>query len=304
MDFIKKFTSKYKIEIWIFTIALVVRLLLLWVNVHSSGSVDATIHGQDGYYDIAKNVFNGNGFSWDGIHPSPFHVPIYPGFLALSLFLFNSFAPVAFFQLILGAFIPILVLRLAQKFTPSRKIALISAWIIALEPNFIYHSFIFYTETVFIFLFLVFLLVFIKYFEIKTLKWLCISAVLLGLSALTKTSAQYMPVFLVPLAWWLLRKDLPWRTLTRNSVIFIALFMAVLSPWLYRNHKTFGTAGMTVIPTYNLYTCIVPSVLATANNTTFAIEFQKFINDRKIDIGSALDFRSEATSRKRRWISF
>lgn len=294
---------KYRMTagVWIFLVALIARLLLLWANVHANHSFDLAIHGQDGYYDIAKNMYTGHGFSWDGVHPSPFQVPLYPAFLSASLFLFGNFAPIVFLQIIIASFIPVLAMKLSLRFSSSRKIALAAAWIIALEPNFIFFSFIFYTETLFIFLLLIFLLVFISYLSEGKyqahIKPLCWSAIILGIAALTKTAAQFLPVLLVPLMWWLLCKKLSPKKLFLHGVMFMAIFMAVLSPWLYRNHRVFGVAGMTVIPTYNLYTCIVPSVLALSNHTSFASEYSNFVGN--LDIGSTLDFKSESQFRNK-----
>ena len=168
--------------------------------------------------------------------------------------------------------------KLSLKLISSEKIALFVGVVLALEPNFMLFSSIFFTETLFIFLFLLFILSFISYLEKGSTKLLVLSSFLLGISALTKTVVQFFPLFLVPLAWWFLRKHIPLKKLILHTFLFVSIFLLVLSPWLYRNYKVFGTPGMTIMPSFNLYFTFVPSVLALHNNTSFSSESHALIN--------------------------
>ena len=252
-------------------------MILFFVYVHANeGNIDGTIHGQDGYYELGKSLIAGKGFSWDGVLPSPFHVPLFPLFLAVSLFLSGSLLPALGLQMILGAIVPVLGRRISLKLISSEKIGFWIGLTLALEPNFILHSFIFYSETLFLFLFSLFILSFISYLEKKDVKILCLSAFLLGISVLTKTVVQFLPILLIPLMWWFLRKDYTTKKIAIHSALFVAIFILAISPWFYRNYRTFDTISTTVMPTYNLYSCFVPSVLAIANRTSFAEEQKNF----------------------------
>ena len=116
----ESFLKKYKVEIFIFSLALIVRGGLFLINLYTNGgNLEATIHGQDGYYDVAKSLVNGDGFSaWKQL-PTPFHVPLYPLFLASFLFLFGSFAPAAIAQVLISSSIPLLGRKIALKIFPS-----------------------------------------------------------------------------------------------------------------------------------------------------------------------------------------
>ncbi len=281
----KNFFFRHRSLIVIFAIALVARIILLLVNLHAAGGdFELAIHGDDGYYEVSKNLVEGKGFSMDGVIESPIHVPIYPYFLAALLYISKSYVFTIGVQIFLGAFIPVFATILVRKIFGKGKIALITGLILAVEPYFLLFSTIFYTETLFIFFFLLFILAFLKYLEKGEMKILLLATSLLAISSLIKTTVQFLPVFIVPFMFWALRSTLPWKKVLLHSAVLVAGFMLILSPWLYRSYRVFGTPGMTVMPTYNLYTCFVPSVLAIANKTSFAEEQKKFIADRNISM--------------------
>lgn len=261
------------------------RTILFFINLHAAqGDFETTVHGQDWYFEVGKNIAAGHGFSIDGHSPSPVQVPLYPLFLAASLALFGSYKFAAAVQVILGSLIPVLGRRLSLKLIPSEKIGLWVGLALALEPNLVLLSSVFFSETLFILVFLWFTLSFVVYLEKSNLKSLALSSFLLGVSTLIRTVTQFLPVLLIPLSWWLLRRRLPPKALAFHAALSILIFLAVLSPWLYRNYKVFGYPGMTIMPSLNLYATFVPSVLVVENGTSFAAEQKAFINDRGVDL--------------------
>lgn len=279
---------------------MIARIFLLCVNLDAGGNnFENTIRGADGYFEVSQNLYAGNGFSMDGVSPSPIHVPFYPFFLTLSLFLFGNYIFAVVMQIIIGAFIPLLAMRLSFKLLYSRGIAVFAGFFIALEPNFILFSFIFFTETLFIFFFLLALLVFIRYLERGQVSWLLLSAALLGGASLIKTVTQFFPLFLLPIMWYFSRKRLAYKTFFAHSVVFLGFFAIILSPWVYRNYHEFGAPGMTIMPSLNLYATLVPSVLAVEQGIGFEEARTRFINDRQVDVSkltlvTAPEFNKEA----------
>ncbi|MFA6095716.1 MAG: glycosyltransferase family 39 protein, partial [Candidatus Paceibacterota bacterium] len=247
---LRDFLKKHKVEILIFALALLARLVLFFVNAHAADwDFDKSIHGQDGYYEVARNIDEGKGFSIDGTRPSPIHVPVFPYFLASSLFLFDSLIPAALLLIVIGSAVPILGRRLALKLVGSQRISLFVGVALALEPSFLLFSTIFYTEILFIFIFLSFILVFIEYIERKTSLLAFVSGAVLGIAALTKVAVEFLPILLIPFAWLSLRKSLSGRDLAKHAALFLLAFFAVLSPWMIRNDRVFGAPGLTVLPT-------------------------------------------------------
>ncbi|MEK7607796.1 MAG: glycosyltransferase family 2 protein [Patescibacteria group bacterium] len=264
---------------YIFLLAIIVRLALFFFNLNGAdGNLITIIHGQDGYFDLSRNLFFGNGFS---INPEPpyfeysYGVPGYPYFLYFLLWLSGgSYAFTIAVQMILGAFIPVIGMHLTHLLVPFRRAPLIVGILLALAPYQILFSFIFYTETIFTFLFGIFLILFFKFLEHLSLRLAVWSSMFLALSALTRPVVQYY-VILVPLFMlWHFRKGIT-KNLVKKIALFVALFFLVLSPWLYRNHRTFNMIALSGQMPFNLYQVLLPSVLSMANGTSFVLEQQK-----------------------------
>jgi 4-amino-4-deoxy-L-arabinose transferase-like glycosyltransferase len=277
----KDFLVKYRVYVIIFGIALLVRAILFFINFsHSNYNLVDTIHGDDGYYEISQGLLHGHGFTGD-IHepflPNPLRTPLYIYFISGILFLTKSYWVVIILQILIGSCIPLLGYHIAYTLYPSRRRACIVGVMLALEPYLVLFSSIFYTETLFIFLFLLFICVFLRYLTEGSLRMLVWSSVIFGLATLTKTTVEYLPIALSILILWSFRKKFSPGKLVVHACIFSALFLAILSPWFYRNYVEFGTVGMTAQPAYNLYVYLVPSVLSLEKGTNFNDEVKKLV---------------------------
>lgn len=283
------FIRKHKIDLIIFGIALVARVFLFGINFHAEHwNLLNTIHGDDGYYEISRNFAAGHGFTGEDnppYHPNPLRTPVYILFIAGILWLTKSYWVVIILQMIIGALIPVLGRHIALKLLHSEKIALSVGILTSFEPYLVLFSSIFYTETLFIFLFLIFILVFLSYLENANSHLFFLSSFILGIATLTKTTVQYLPILLVPLFVWHFWNKISRREIFYSTAVFIFIFLVTLSPWLYRNYREFGVVGMTAQPAFNAYVYLVPSVLAFERGTNFTVEYKSFIIDRGIEVG-------------------
>lgn len=270
MDFLRR----HRVALLIFSLALIARVFLLYVNLGAAGgSLLDVIHGDDGYYELSQGIMEGKG-----LEENPLRTPLYPGFIAFLLFVSGSYSVVIGVQIIVGALIPVLGRQVALRITGIPMIGLVVGLVLAFDPYFSLFSSIFYTETLFIFLFLAFILLFLSYVEAPRWRTLALSALVLGVATLTKPTAQYLPVFITPFLLWHLRGIFTVRRRVIHAALFIGIFLLVLSPWLYRNYRVFGAVGMTAQPAYNLYVYLVPSVLALERGSTFAEELEKNVS--------------------------
>lgn len=274
--------KKYKIEIAIFFLAVLVRLVFFFVCLSANGGdVITTVRGQDWYFEISRNLVLGNGFSaatTPPFVPYSYGVPLYPYFLFFLLWLTGSYAAVAMIQLLLGAFISLLGMKLARFIVPEstefKSVPVAVGILLALAPYQILHSFIFFTETVFTLLFGLFLLEFFAFLKTPSTKLAGLSGVFLGLSALTKQTVQYVPVLVIIFVLWRFRGV--WRKeLFIKLGCFLAMFFIILSPWLYRNYKTFHTASLGSGVSFNVFYTLLPSVLAIDHHSSFKEEQTK-----------------------------
>lgn len=285
MDFLKK----YRIEIFIFLLALVARLVFFFICLHANGgNIEMTVHGQDGYFEISKNLLLGHGFS---INPNPpyypysYGVPLYSYFLFLLLSLTGSYFVVGMVQLVLGAIIPILGVYVTRLVLSSHdRTPSIVGILLALSPYQILFSFIFYTETVFSILFGMFLILFLKFLKNPLTHYAILSGIFLGLATLTKATVQYVFLVAIVFSFWHFRKELTKDILLKLGY-FLVIFALVLSPWFYRNYTILNTFSLSTQMPFNLYGGLLPSVMAIENGTSFASEQKKILDVHPLNLG-------------------
>ena len=96
------FINKHKIELIVFAIALILRVILFMINFHiQQGNLVNTIHGDDGYYEISQGLINGHGFTGSTIEPftpNSLRPPVWPFIIALLVWVFGTYWAVLIFQ--------------------------------------------------------------------------------------------------------------------------------------------------------------------------------------------------------------
>lgn len=257
-------TKTAKAAFFVFILALLARALFFAAEYRTNNyNLEQTIHGGDAYFEITQNLIAGHGFSADDAppyKPHPLRTPGYPYLLAGLLWAFNSYWLILVLQLCVGSLSCVLALFIAQKLTQSLKVGIAAGVFLALEPYHVLFSGLFFTETIFVFLFLSFVVLFLRYLEKPTLLLLCMSAAVLGVATLTKTTPQFVPFIVIPLILWHLRHNL--KAAFLHASVFGFIFLALLTPWLYRNYHAFGVVGMSAQPAFNLIVYLAPSVIA------------------------------------------
>ncbi|MDD5431280.1 MAG: glycosyltransferase family 39 protein [Candidatus Pacebacteria bacterium] len=295
------FIKKHKTEIILFAAAFAVRIVLFLISLKNAGWDFWTISGgADGYADIAKNIAAGNGYSMSAsapFLPDSMRLPLYPLILA-AFFFFKAHLAAAIFQIAAGSFIPIIGYKIASKIISQKNIAFAASLALAVEPFMAELSYVFMTETLFILLFLLAVLFIIDYFENQKLKWLASSGLLLGLATLVRPTAQYLPVLIIALIFWIYRKSLN-KKIIIQSAVFLAIFLAVLSPWIFRNYKTFGAAALSSQSAFNLYGYLAPSTIALETGQNFqSVKNDLFKNlnltTENLDLSNASRFKKES----------
>ena len=290
----------------IFVLGAVVRCLILFIGLEAGGERFILNYGDAaGYTRLAQNMFLGHGFSMS--RESPFipdgtRTPIYPGFLASSLFLSGNFWLAIAFQIVLGSLIPILAYFLLQKLKFIHPIPLGVAIFFSIEPFFAAHGVFLLSEVIFISIFLLTCIFYFKsiYASDIVWKWIVLAAFFTGLSALTRPIGFYL-IFIFAAGIFLFQFK-QWRKSLLAAAIFSLVGFATISPWLYRNWQVFGSATLSSIDSINLYLQQGGSVLANYNNTTLDIEKKKLWDELKSD---GLDYKNIGDAKeikKRAWV--
>ena len=290
--------KRHRIEAGIFLLAFALRFALLGINMYFVPTdIEGVVYKHDGYYEIGRNLLEGHGFSRalrPPFTPDPLRTPLYPLFIAAILGLFPTFWAMALFQILVGSIIPVLGMSIARRILPSTRGTTLVGILLAVEPLSVLYSFVFYTETLFILLFFLFLLSFFDYLERGGHWRIAGAALLLGLATLVKPTVQYVPICAALLLAWRGWREHSQRVAV-HVVVLLVVFVATISPWLYRNYRTFGVVGLTAQPAFNLYRYLVPTVLAIEHGTTFRREQEELAkrdatSENDIDLSSSPRF--------------
>jgi 4-amino-4-deoxy-L-arabinose transferase-like glycosyltransferase len=273
-----KFFKAHKVMWGIFLLAFVLRVAYACLSIHFNGDLIDSIRGADGFFALSENIQAGNGYTIDAEPPfmiNSVRPPVMPYLLAGAHALFQSWSFVLVLYIALGSLVPLLGMLLAGYITERKKIHLWVGILLAIEPVSILFSTMFYSETLFTVFFLSSIIFFFRYLRSNAWSDVLISSALLGIAVLTKPVVQYLPIVLVAALLWHHRKSIP--VALKRGAVFALVFLAVISPWVYRNYSLFGVAGISSQSSVNLYSVLVPSVLALEKHTDWGTQFKAIL---------------------------
>jgi len=277
----------------IFTVAIIVRLLFCVTGYVTEGPrYFMTYSDSHGYLTIATNLVERRGFSMSEIapfEPDSIRIPGYPYFLAFSLLLFGNPWLAILIQILLGAFTPLLLYEVLRRFQFTKRVALIVAGIIAIEPLQAAFSVFLTSESIFIFLFLGSLLLMLEYLPKRSVALLFGSAVLWGLATIVRPIALYTLLLFALFILW----HGGWRTAKAwsHAGAYLLIGFIVLAPWMTRNLLYFNSFQLSAVPYYNMYVWHGGSVRAMHKGTAFDKEreaLETVLIERGFDVTSSL----------------
>lgn len=298
-----------KADFFIFGIALLLRLVALLLSAHATGLQHA-----DGYYEIANNLVNGNGYSYASVAPyflDSSRTPGLPILLAPFMLMPNGAWVFVVLQVFIGSLIPVLSRRLLRMALPS-KLATGAAVALALDPAGILLSIKILSETMFTFFFLLFF-----YILQRLVTAICKDAsanslyqavatagLMLGLATLCRPSTLYLPLITLP---FLFLKRMRTKQGMTMALTFIVTFLLCVAPWSLRNLRVYGVGSFSSIKETVLYVELAPSVLAVQNHvdlktaTPAFYASQGFKEQPSISTADAPQFRKAAIAAIKRY---
>jgi len=250
------------------------------------GSVLDVVRVDDGYFELTQNVLAGNGFSWSSeapYAPNPMRTPGYVYVLA-GLISIAGITGAALIQLAVSSLIPVFGMHIAHGLTKSRKASILTGVILATGPAIAFLSFQFYADTLFLLLFLPWLLLTLYYAKKPNLQTLVVSAVILGLAILVRPVAQYVPLLIAPCIMWQFGR-IEWKRGVIHVSIYFIIIGAILTPWVIRNVTVFDSPVLSAQSSFVLYTNLAPAVLSVADGKSFSevrdsfLTFEEFKGD-------------------------
>ncbi len=208
------------------------------------------------YDRIAVNLISGNGFKEDASKTFKFDTAIvragpgYEFFLAGIYEVFdNRYEAVWIVQAILHALSALLLFVICCRLFSANgeTVGLITAGIFGLHPDLIEISAMLMTETVYLFLIILAVYIFVRSFEkSKSLILAAFLGLTIGFAILTR-----LPVALfIPVIIWMYAKSKSYR----SAAVFLGAMIVILAPWTIRNYLIFHQfIPTTLIGSYNVW---------------------------------------------------
>jgi 4-amino-4-deoxy-L-arabinose transferase-like glycosyltransferase len=239
--------SPKKVTVFIFVLAVIVRLLHALTVTHSPLITDAKE-----YDTLGVQLSEGKGYVNSSGEPTAYRPPVYPLFLAAIYSITgHNLTWVRFAQALLGAGICLLTYLIATIIF-NNKIAVLSGVISIFYPPLIFSTSQILTETLFTFLLLLGIFVIIK---TRTYTTLTITGIIFGLALLTR---PFLLFFIPFLLYWIMLNS-KYNTLKSITVLCIGLSL-ILIPWTVRNYLKLDSfipfANVGGLTLYNSY--VVP----------------------------------------------
>jgi len=197
--------------------------------------------GTTEYRAIAENLVRGNGFVMEaGGPPMLWRPPLYIFLLAGIYPLFGvRYVPVLFVQILLNSLTCCLAYILSKDIF-DRQVGLLTAFLLALHPLFLYNSARVMTEVLFTFLLVVSTLSILWFAKTLQGRYAILCGIFVGLTTLCRSSWQYFPLFLVPVLGLLHKKRHGAALVLKKSWIVVAGMVLMVAPWTIRNYVASG----------------------------------------------------------------
>lgn len=272
--------KKYKIDIIIFLVALLLRLVIFNITAHNRNDYEG--FKSDGYYEIAVNMVERQAFAYLFISPPILEsnrTPGLPFIISLFIYFFNSIFSFVILQIAISSLIPVISRRLVLAVDIPAIFANLIGFFMAVEVLGISLSIQIVTETFFTF----FLLLAI-FFQVKLLRKISLGRVffaenkpyglvilsgfLLGLATLFRPTSIYIPL-LMAIVWIIYGYKAKIKNFLKYALVFLLASYLILIPWFYRNYKVFNVVGYSSIKEQVLYSSLIPSIMAIKNHQSY-----------------------------------
>lgn len=230
----------------LFSFSLMIRLMVFYAYLSKNNNywqIDSSA-----YKAIATQISQGNGIIKEDGKPNFHRLPMYPLFLAIHYYLFGpNDKKVLLTQIFIASLIPILIFILALILFPNQiGLAKITSTFASINLGFILYSSFLMTESLFIFLFLAFCILFFK--NLKTTNKfmpMFIAGMILGLASLTRPVGQFLIIGSILIIF--LTQDYIKSKLKKALLLFLG-WTIIVSPWLIRNYIMLGHMFFHTLP--------------------------------------------------------
>ncbi len=260
----------------IFVFSLIIRFVFF--KIFLSNNPIKLAYDAGHYHSVACSIVQGNGVSNPDGSPHLYRLPGYPLFLAACYSIFGINPDRALMvQLVLSSCIPLLVYVLAlQLFPGAYGVACVSTFLTALHPGFLILSGLVMSETLFITLLLLFLILFfISWRSSRKFLWTSSAGLVLGFASLVRPVGVWLMVISVIA---LAAQNYRLRVRIKHMVLFIGTWFIPVGLWLLRNVCMTGSIFLSTFSGAHLLNHGAVRVTASACNISY-IEARQMVHN-------------------------
>lgn len=192
------------------------------------------------YKGLALNILSTHSYGQIAGVPDAQNPPLYPCFLAFVYIIFGAaekgIISVRLIQALISSFVCIIVFYIAQEIF-DKKVAIFSAFLVALHPALIAYTGMHLTETLYIFILFLFILYMLRSYFDLSFKNIFLCGLLFGLSILTREVLLLFPFFLLLGLFFL---GYRFKELIKYVAIMLIGLAVIIGPWTIRNFVHFN----------------------------------------------------------------
>jgi hypothetical protein len=215
----------------IIVFATVVRLSAVFL-IHSNGYY---LTDERQYVHMAQRILDGQGFMSENGERSTI-APLYVFSLASVFSIFgNSLVVPHVIGCLLGIIIVILGYAISLELFQTERVALLTAGVCAIYPSLVIYSGLLVTETLYIVLFQLALLVSLKMIKTMTVGMGVFLGIVAALATLTRAVFFGFFPILLTVVWWMRKEQL--RHGAKPLILALLVWSCVLLPWTIRNYN-------------------------------------------------------------------
>jgi 4-amino-4-deoxy-L-arabinose transferase-like glycosyltransferase len=218
-----------------------------------------TINDMGVYDQLATNLLSGKGYiSQLEPHFRSWRAPGYPFFLLVVYFIFGHHAlPVLLLQSLLGALTCALIYLIGQEIF-NRRIGIIAGLICAVDPEMIHWTAKMLTETLFIFLLTLLVLLCVRLTQSRPVFLIVGAGLVLGYATLVRPNILLLIPFLILYFLFFVEGSIQKRIIWASVLLIVCAL--VVSPWTVRNYLIHGQfVPVSSIGGVSLFVSIPPS---------------------------------------------
>jgi 4-amino-4-deoxy-L-arabinose transferase-like glycosyltransferase len=267
--------------LFVFFAALIIRMVNFFLLIPDD--FNFKLEDQGAYVNLGLSMLETGRFVYDdsdGYVIETARTPLYPAFLAAiwNIVDYNPWV-VVFIQSVVDSVTCIVIGLISLAITP--RTFLLGGVLASVNMNLVASSGMILTDSLFLFLFTLFLWFTIAYLKSKNVKYLIILSLMLSLSILTRPVAYYLiPILGFVFPWFLFSKKESLSVVILHVLIFILTVSILLAPIIHRNYKQFDTISITSQSGLHLSKYLVPLALHFSEG----ISYPAAVNEVKVKI--------------------